>query len=980
VIKHCSLALLALSFVAVAADARPPLPAVRTISGRVTNSLSGDPVVGATVTVVGTPTTAVTSDKGEFSLSAPDGAITLLFRSVGYKRRTVPVAADQNRVDATLEPDVFNLEAVVITGQATGVEKRFAPNAVATVGAGDLSRVPAPSVESAIQGKVPGAAIQQNSGAPGGGIQVKLRGVSTLNGLSSPLYVVDGVIMSDVAIPNNQQVVTQSNTGSNPSPLQQNQVNRIADLNPYDIENVEVLKGASAAAIYGSKAANGVVVITTKRGQLGEPRFGVTQRLGFSELAHKLGARVFPDSAAAVTNLGDSALVGQICRGGCPFFDHEQELADRKDLNYESSVDVGGGSENTRYYVSGLTSKTAGIIQNTGYWKQSVRANLDQRLSRRLAVSLSTNFVHTLARRGLTNNDNALVSYYMSLPFTPSFIDIRPVNGIYPNNPKAGTNPLQTAALVNPNDEDVDRFVGSAKATFDIVRNDVHHLQFIGVGGIDRFTQQNTLLFPPVLQFEQTSSAPGVSLLTNGDNHNANWNANLVYAYRPQSGSLVATTSAGLQYEDRQLGISNIVSQNLIAGQANVNAGTNVSVGEHREVTKDYGFYGQEEFLTLGERLFLSAGFRADRSSNNGDVHHYFVYPKTAGSYRLPAGVGPFGDFKMRVAWGQSGNQPLYGMKFPESDATQNVLGLPGTVVPSVVGNPNVKPERQSEIEGGVDATLRSGRATFELTLYQKKVSDLLLLRGLYTSSGFKSQVFNGGELRDRGIEATIGWVPIQRPELTWLLRSTFFSNSSKITQLPVPPFTDGSFGSQTGNFFIEQGQSATEIIGQVPTGPKTFVTQRVGDANPDFLWSYATDLTYRRWNLAAVAEWQHGGNIINLTTFIYDLGGTTPDCPTACLARRAGGTPSYIESATYFKLREITLSYTLPTAFVTWTGARDGRVSVSGRNLIVVTGRNYTGMDPEVSNFGIQPVARNIEVAQYPRSRTFWFTVSVGF
>src|SRR5205807_9697098 len=120
----------------------------------------------------------------------------------------------------------------------------------------------------------------------------------------------------------------------------------------------------------------------------------------------------------------------------------------------------------------------------------------------------------------------------------------------------------------------------------------------------------------------------------------------------------------------------------------------------------------------------------------------------------------------------------------------------------------------------------------------QKKVSDLLLLRGLYTSSGFKSQVFNGGELRDRGVEASIGWVPIQRPELTWLLRSTFFSNSSKVTQLPVPPFTDGSFGGQTGNFFIEEGQSATEIIGQVPTGPKTFVTQRVGDANPDFLRS----------------------------------------------------------------------------------------------------------------------------------------------
>jgi len=976
VITRCLLALVALFIVAGTADAQPRPPFVRTISGHVTSSVSGDPLRGASVSVVGTQIRAVTSERGEFSLSAPDGAVTLAVRSIGYKHSTVPVAADQSTVDIRLEPDVFNLEAVVVTGQATGVEKRYAPNAVATVAAADLSRVPAPSVETAIRGKVAGAVIQQNSGAPGGGIQVKLRGVSTLNGLSSPLYVVDGVIMSDAAIPNNQQVVTLSNQGSNPSPLQQNQVNRIADLNPYDIDNVEVLKGASAAAIYGSKAADGVVVITTKHGQLGAARFSVTQRFGFSELAHELGSRAFADSAAAVRVFGDSARAGQICRGGCPFFNHEQELAGQKDLNYESSVDVGGGSENTRYFFSGLTSKDAGIIPNTGYWKQSVRANIDQRLSSRLDVSLNTNFVHTLARRGLTNNDNALVSYYMSLPFTPSFIDIRPVNGVYPANPVAGTNPLQTAALVSPNDEDVDRFVGAAKATFDIVNGDVHHLQFIGVGGIDRFTQQNALLFPPELQFEQTSSQPGVSLLTNGENHNANWNANLVYAYRPKAGSLVATTSAGLQYEDRELTVSNIVSRNLVAGQGNVNAGTSVSVGEQRQRAKDYGFYGQEELLTLGERLFLSAGFRADRSSNNGDIHHYFLYPKAAGSYRPPTGLGPFGDFKLRLAWGQSGNQPLYGMKFAELDATQNILGLPGTVPPSTVGDANIKPERQTEIEGGIDATLRSGRATFQLTLYQKSVSDLLLLRGLASSSGFKSQFFNGGELRNRGIEVSIGWAPIQRPELNWVLRSTFFSNSSKITELPVPPFTDGSFGGQTGNFFIEQGQSATEIIGRVPG----VGTQKVGDANPDFLWSYATDLTYRRWNVSALAEWQHGGNIINLTKFIYDLGGTTPDCPTACAARLAGGTPPYIETATYFKLREITLSYTLPTSVVAWTGGRDGRVSVSGRNLIVITGSDYTGMDPEVSNFGIQPVARNIEVAQYPRSRTFWFTVSVGF
>ena len=988
-IKHCWVALLALSFVAVAADARPPLPAVRTISGRVTNSLNGDPVVGATVTVVGTPTTAVTSDKGEFSLSAPDGAITLLFRSVGYKRRTVPVAADQSRVDVSLEPDVFNLEAVVVTGQATGVEKRFAPNAVATVGAGDLSRVPVPSVETAIQGKVPGAVIQQNSGAPGGGIQVKLRGVSTLNGLSSPLYVVDGVIMSDVAITNNQQVVTLSNSGSNPSPLQQNQVNRVADLNPYDIENVEVLKGGSAAAIYGSKAANGVVVITTRRGQLGEPRFNVTQRLGFSELAHELGSRVFRNALQA-----DSVYAGlgtALCTlpgGACPVFDHEQELADRKAPSYESAVDVGGGSENTRYYFSALAKKDAGIIQNTGYWKQSLRANLDQRLSSRLDVSLNTNFVHTLARRGLTNNDNAFVSYYMALGFTPSFVNVLPANGVYPNNPGGPSNPLQTAALMNPNDEDVDRFVGSVKASFDVLRRPEQHLQLVAVGGVDRFTQQDALLFPPALQFQQTSGLPGVSLLTNAANHNANWNASLVYAYRPASGALAATTSAGLQYEDRELGVTPIVSRNLIAGQQNVNAGTSISVSEHRERAKDYGFYAQQELLTLRERLFLSAGVRADRSSNNGDVDKYFLYPKAAGSYRPPRGVGPFGDFKLRLAWGQSGNQPLYGMKFAELDATQNVLGLPSLVGPATLGDPTIKPERQTEIEGGVDATLASGRATFEATVYQKGVSDLLLLRTLAGSKGFRSQFGNGGELRDRGIELAVGVVPVQRPDVSLLLRSIFFSNSSRILQLPVPAFAltspSGGFGTNLGQFFIQAGQSTTQIFGNVPdTTVVGFHAERIGDANPDFLWSFVGDLTVRRVNLYALAEWQHGGDLINLTKLIWDFGGTSADCPTVCNQRLAvfgKDTRAWLESATYFKLRELTLSYTLPTSAVAWAGGRDGRVSVSGRNLLVVTGSNYTGMDPEVSNFGIQPVARNIEVAQYPRSRSFWFTLSVGF
>ncbi len=367
--RSCLVSLaLALSFGAASATAQQ-----RQITGRVTSATTGDAVVGASVAVLGTTIVALTGNDGRFTLAAPAGDVTLALRRIGFRRKQVAVPAAETAVDATLEPDVFNLEAVVVTGQATGVARQNSANAVATVSAAELERVPAPSVEHMLQGRLAGANIQTNSGAPGGGVQVAFRGVTSVFGAQSPLYVVDGVIVSDAAIPNNQQVVTISNSGSNPSPLQQGQVNRIADLNPFDIENVEVLKGASASAVYGAKASNGVVIITTHRGDVGPPRFNITQRFGFSQLAKKLGSRVFRDSADAVTAFADSALMGQLCSGGCPYFDHEEELAGRKPLSYETGLTVSGGSEATRYYVGGLVENDGGIITNTGFKRQSLR-------------------------------------------------------------------------------------------------------------------------------------------------------------------------------------------------------------------------------------------------------------------------------------------------------------------------------------------------------------------------------------------------------------------------------------------------------------------------------------------------------------------------------------------------------------------------------------------------------------------------------
>jgi TonB-dependent SusC/RagA subfamily outer membrane receptor len=257
------LALLASALFSSAADAQQ-----RRISGRVTAAGSGEALGNAAVSVVGTTIGTYTAEDGSFQLLAPSGDVSLLVRRVGFKRSTARVTAAQSDVNVSLERDVLQLEAQVITGQATTVSTVNAANAITVVGAEQLARVPSPTIDNALQGKVPGAVISSNSGAPGGGTQIQIRGVTSINATSSPLYVVDGVIVSNTAILTGLNAVSQASRAAgagNFSSTQDQQVNRVADLNANDIESIEVLKGASAGAIYGSKGSNGVIVITTKR-------------------------------------------------------------------------------------------------------------------------------------------------------------------------------------------------------------------------------------------------------------------------------------------------------------------------------------------------------------------------------------------------------------------------------------------------------------------------------------------------------------------------------------------------------------------------------------------------------------------------------------------------------------------------------------------------------------------------------------------
>ena len=946
---------------------------VRVVTGRVTSAQTGQPLGGANVSALGTIVATVTNERGEYTLSTPVGAVRLLVRAVGFKRRQVTVAAEQETADVTLDQDVFNLEAVVVTGQATGVERRNLANAVATIAPEVLTRAPTGTIESALQGKVPGALVQMNSGAPGGGGQITLRGVSTINGSVNPLIVVDGLVISNDAIASNMNAITAAGAGGNAS-SQDNPVNRIADLNPADIANVQVLKGASAAAIYGSEAANGVIIITTKRGQSGRPRFTLTQRVGQSRLANTLGQRRFADSAEAVAAFGHAALVGQICAGGCPFFDAERELYGRHDLSFETDGSVSGGTDQTSYYVSGLVKRDAGIAQGTGAEKQSLRANLDQLLGSRFHLAVSTQLIHSLANRGISNNDNTGTSPYLVLPFSPSFFDLRPVDGVYPANPFSPSNPLETFAFLK-NAEDVWRVLGTTKLRFDAIESGPHRLELAVTGGLDYFEQQNDILSPPTLQYEPQDGQAGTVVLGKASNQRLNLLGSAIYNFAPASGGYSATTSAGFQYQDLGLNQTNAVGRTILAGQQNVSQATNVTITQNQTPVRGLGVYAQEEVLALDQRLLVTAGFRADRSSVNGDTRKFYFFPKASGSYRFIAPFSGVDELKLRGAFGQTGNLPVFGQKFtPEGTGT--IGGLFGTLAGGNAGATDIKPERQTEIEGGFDATLGHEFATLSFTYYNKTITDLLLVARVAPSTGRTNRIFNGGKLKNTGQEIALSVSPLRRPDLSWIFRTSFSRNRSEIVELPVPAFNTGGFGTSLGAFRIEQGKSATQIVGTEGV---------VGNSEPKFQMSFSNDVTWKRWNFGFLWDWKKGGDIINLTQLLYDAGSNSADQVPAGNTRITdwavnGKTQVYVQDGSYLKLREVSLTYELPTSLTShlFGGMRYAKLNVSGRNLIRIT--PYKGLDPEVSNFGIQAIARNIDVAPFPPSRSFFFSIDLGF
>ncbi len=932
------------------------------ITGHVVSEADDTPVSAATVAVSADTVNSLTADNGAFAFNRPASARILTVRATGFLTARILLAADRTDYTIVLRKDVFRLEAQVVTGLATTVSAASAASAVAVVPGQELNETTAPTVETALQGQVPGALFEQNNGgAPGGGVQVQIRGVTSINASGSPLYVVDGVVV------NNE--TTDPGLG----------VNRVSDLNPEDIASVEVLKGASSAAIYGSRASSGVIIITTKKGTPGKPRWNLSEKVGEFRDANTLSLRSFPTLASAQTwyaedvkhdtgsaILADNAQIASLFAGPQ---NYQGALFGSGRVSYESDLNVGGTQGGTQYYASGLVKDDNGTTINTGYTKQAVRANVTQRLNAVLSVSLNANYIHDETRRGVSGADNPQLSPYGVLSYTPQFLalDQQRPDGNWPVNPFGPANPFADASQVQT-PQALSRFIGGGSASYALWTTERQSLRLSVLGGVDRSNLHDLLLAPATLEEEASQLLPGTAVTNHAVSNYSNYAVNLVH-HITASSNLDLTTLAGLSTDYRNVTnpievTSGLVSTAPPSGQLQI-------LYSYQATQMDQLFYGQEQLITLASKLTVTGGLTAERSTANANINKLYTYPRFAGSYHLPLFGSLVDDIKLRAAYGQSGNAVPYPTFDPAGSS-----GPASTLTP----------EAERETELGFDVTMLRSRAQLSATVYQKHISNALLLGTIGSGKSATTTQFNGGAFTNSGVELAVTATPVQLSNgFSWTSGATFYRNYSVVNSMPALPATlPDVFGPGT-EAELQQGRSMSQIVAPgvaTANGPL-----QVGDYEPSFVVTGSQELTWKRLRLYGLLDWHWGGTVANVTDFMFAGGPSlladTTASRTGYAAYTAGNPYSYLQPATFVKLRELSLTYELPQAWTQWAGPvhfSGASLSLEGRNLLAWYGKSYNGLDPEVSvSSGLTPV-RGVELAPYPPARSIFLNLDLHF
>lgn len=966
-----------------------------TAKGKVIDA-NGDGLIGVSVQEKGTAKGTISDIDGNYEIAISGEESVLVFSYLGFATKEMAVSSASSINNVTLEESINALDEVVISGLASNVTRSNLANAVESIGSAELTGVTSqPTMEGALYGKLKGAEIRSNSGAPGGGMSLKLRGVTSIFGSQQPLYIVDGIFVDNSTISLGTNIVSAAAGGGNTATNQDDASNRIADLVTEDIESIEVLKGASASGIYGSRAAAGVVIITTKRGKAGKPKVTLSQTVGGISPIKLLGQRPVDSREKAVELGGDVA--GELYdQNGIT--DYEKELYDNTALATTTQLSYSGGNDKTTYYLSGVYKDENGIVENTGYDKRSIRMNIDHKFNDWLELDVSTNYVNAKSDRGFFNNGNTNTTVGYALAFTGPWENLFPdESGVYPAG-NAGSNVLETVNKVR-NQENVNRFFGSAITTARLYTTEKQNLKFIGTFGRDQYNLLTDALFPASLSFFRSEGTLGGVALQGNTRNSINRLAGfLVHDYYMDNG-LSFTTQAGITSENFDQNSVLASATDLNGTETTLDQAANQAVFQNVLIQKDRGFFVQEE-VNWNDKILATIGLRGDKSSNNGDANKLYYYPKANLAVNLHEfdfwnKEGTVNRLKLRAAYGEAGTFSNFNDRF---NSLNGILigGNSGLISSTLRGNSDVGPERQKELEVGADIDFLDNMFTLEATYYNKNVEDVLLRAQVPISTGFTTQVVNGAELKNTGVELSLGIRAIDTEKLKWTSQFNWWKNSSEVTELRVPAFNLGGFAASLGQYRIQEGQSATQIVGTYNPencdncDPDEDGFAVYGNAEADFNLGWINSMEFGNFDFSMVWHWKKGGDGVNLSTLLWDLAGTTWDYEDKTLDPAgemgngdyrtsqwfAGNAGPWIEDASYIRLREIGLYYNIPKTSL--KGFADLRIGVSGRNLINIF--DYNSYDPEVSNFGGNVLANSIEVTPFPSSKRFNFHVTASF
>ncbi len=987
-----------------------------TVNGVITNAETGQPIENASIAVKGKKNGTATNNKGEFRLQLGDLNEALVISSVGYESVTINVAG-KRELNITLKPSTQKLDDVVVVGYGSQ-KKSDLTGSVSSIRGDKLKELPVVSVEQAMQGRMAGVQVQQTSGQPGAGISIRIRGVSSIAGGNEPLYVIDG-------LPQFNDDVRGANG--------------LATINPSDIEAIEVLKDASSTAIYGSRGANGVVMITTKSGKIGQPRITFESSGGSQKLRRKLelmNAAEYVDFAKRYyTNSGLALPADLVSYTPTANTDWQDEVF-RTAGQTNNNLNISGGTEKSRYFLSAGFLNQQGIVKSSDYKRGSLRMNVESKVSENFSVSsrllfsraMQNGFSPSVGDNTRNFGKSGIGSILRGVPTVP----VRNADGTYSDATPFTFNGIDAENAVAIVNEVLDRNTttrvqGGVDAKTTLAKGLTNTTRF----SADFYTVRRDLYFPKILP--RLGNNIGSAELGQYDK-TALLAEDFVEYKKDVSTNLSLEAIAGVSIQKERLN-----STDLAASGFGNDALKNYNFSSANTVSKPITDIIENTIVSAflrtrvnyKDKYLFAASIRRDGASVFAENNKYGVFPSLSAAWRISKeefmqSVAAISNLKLRASWGQAGNpaiKPYQSLLLGRAVNTGQGAGTGLAVgLAPTFPNPNLKWETTSQTNIGLDAGILNERFRLSFDYYVKTTSDLLALVQLPPSAGVGSGIGSGpgqiidnvGEVQNKGWELTLGSNIITKGDFSFSLDINLSQNKNTVTKTKdnkdIPTIAGGNDASGS-NSIIRVGQPLSAFLGakylgmdanglplyQNLNGDKdvngndiinALDNQILGSPYPDLYYGFSPVFKYKKIMLSMV--WAGvSGSLIN-NAGLFDL--TDPTVanlynklkianeyypkPSQTAGNRHYRSSRYMEDGSFFRLRNVRVDYSFTLKAKSVVKALN--VYVSGQNLITFT--KYSGYDPEVNTFSGNDRRQGVDLGAYPTSKVINAGFSVTF